>query len=78
MRQKMPAPPLKTVIWLGGSLRELKAFPAAVQDEIAMPKADIELITRRLKQAVAISYRLLVAGLGVTFSSVPLAPSVST
>ena len=30
----MPAPPLRPVIWLGDSLRELKAFPAAVQDEM--------------------------------------------
>ncbi|MEO5895776.1 MAG: type II toxin-antitoxin system RelE/ParE family toxin [Vicinamibacterales bacterium] len=112
----MPAP-LKTVIWLGDSLKELKGFPAAVQDEmgyaiylaqcgqkhvsakrmkrlgsgvlevvsdhrgdtfrsvytvrfadrvfvafqkksksgVATPKADIELIERRLKQAVEIS-----------------------
>jgi phage-related protein len=115
----MPASPLKPVIWLGDSLRELKAFPAVVQDEmgyaiylaqrgdkhvsakplkglgsgvlevvsdlrgdtfrsvytvhfaervfvlhafqkkskngIATPKADIELIKQRLKQAVEIS-----------------------
>ena len=115
----MPAPPLKPVIWLGDSLRELKAFPAAVQDEmgyavylaqcgqkhesskplkglgagvlevvsdhrgdtfrsvytvrfadrvfvlhafqkksksgVAMPKADIDLIKQRLKQATEIS-----------------------
>lgn len=31
---KMPAPSLKPVIWLGDSLRELKEFPAAVQDEM--------------------------------------------
>ena len=30
----MPAAPLKPVIWLGDSLRELKTFPAAVQDEM--------------------------------------------
>lgn len=30
----MPASPLKPVIWLGDSLRELKTFPAAVQDEM--------------------------------------------
>lgn len=30
----MPAPALKPVIWLGDSLRELKEFPAAVQDEM--------------------------------------------
>ena len=30
----MPAPPLKPVVWLGDSLRELKAFPATVQDEM--------------------------------------------
>jgi phage-related protein len=30
----MPAPPLKPVVWLGDSLRKLKAFPAAVQDEM--------------------------------------------
>jgi phage-related protein len=30
----MPTPPLRPVIWLGDSLRELKAFPAAVQDEM--------------------------------------------
>ena len=111
--------PLKPVIWLGDSLRELKTFPAAVQDEmgyaiylaqrgdkhvsakplkglgagvlevvsdhrgdtfrsvytvrfadrvfvlhafqkksksgIATPKADIELIKQRLKQAIEIS-----------------------
>ena len=110
---------LKPVIWLGDSLRELKTFPAAVQDEmgyaiylaqcgqkhvsakplkglgsgvlevvsdhrgdtfrsvytvrffdrvfvlhafqkksksgVATPKADIDLITQRLKQAVALS-----------------------
>ena len=32
--RKMPAPPLKPVVWLGDSLRELKTFPAAVQDEM--------------------------------------------
>jgi phage-related protein len=32
--RKMPAPPLKPVVWLGDSLRELRTFPAAVQDEI--------------------------------------------
>ena len=30
----MPAPPLKPVVWLGDSLRELRTFPAAVQDEM--------------------------------------------
>lgn len=30
----MPAQPLKPVIWLGDSLRELKTFPAPVQDEM--------------------------------------------
>lgn len=30
----MQAPPRKPVVWLGDSLRELKAFPAAVQDEM--------------------------------------------
>jgi phage-related protein len=30
----MPALPLKPVIWLGDSLRELKTFPAPVQDEL--------------------------------------------
>ena len=115
----MSAAPLKPVVWLGDSLRELKSFPGAVQDEmgyaiylaqcgqkhvsakplkglgsgvlevvsdhrgdafrsvytvrlaervfvlhafqkksrsgIATPKADIELIRQRLKQAVEIS-----------------------
>ncbi|MEO7190963.1 MAG: type II toxin-antitoxin system RelE/ParE family toxin [Vicinamibacterales bacterium] len=117
----MPASPLKAVIWLGDSLRELKTFPAGVQDEmgyaiylaqrgdkhvsakplkglgsgilevvsdhrgdtfrsvysvrfadcvfvlhafqkksksgIATPKVDVELIKRRLKQAVEISQK---------------------
>jgi phage-related protein len=117
----MPASPPKPVIWLGDSLRELKAFPPAVQDEmgyaiylaqrgdkhvsakplkglgagvlevvsdhrgdtfrsvytvrfanrvfvlhafqkksksgIATPKADVELIRQRLKQAIEISKR---------------------
>ena len=30
----MPAPPLKPVVWIGDSLRELKTFPAPVQDEM--------------------------------------------
>ncbi len=30
----MPPPDLKPVVWLGDSLRALKAFPAAVQDEV--------------------------------------------
>jgi phage-related protein len=30
----MPAPPLKPVVWLADSLRELGTFPAAVQDEM--------------------------------------------
>ena len=30
----MPSPPLKPVVWLGDSLRELKTFPATVQDEM--------------------------------------------
>ncbi len=32
--RKMPAPLLKPVVWLGDSLRELRRFPAAVQDEM--------------------------------------------
>ena len=91
---KMPAPPLKHVVWLGDSLRELRTFPAAVQDEmgyaiylaqrgdkrgrggqadtwrpsregaegagksksgIATPKAEIELIKQRLRQAIEIA-----------------------
>ena len=115
----MPPEPLKPVVWVGDSLRMLKSFPAAVQDEvgfalflaqrgekhiavkplkgfgagvmevvadhrgdtfravytvrladrvyvlhafqkkskhgIATPQAEIELIMRRLKQAIAIS-----------------------
>jgi phage-related protein len=34
MMAVMPAPLLKPVVWLGDSLRELKTFPAAVQDEM--------------------------------------------
>jgi phage-related protein len=34
MMARMRAPPLKAVVWLGDSLRELKAFPAGVQDEM--------------------------------------------
>jgi len=30
----MSAPPLKPVVWLGDSLRELRAFPATVRDEM--------------------------------------------
>ena len=30
----MPAPALRPVVWLGDSLRQLKAFPSAVQDEM--------------------------------------------
>lgn len=30
----MPSTPLKPVVWLGDSLRVLKSFPAAVQDEV--------------------------------------------
>ena len=30
----MAAPPLKPVVWLGDSLRELRTFPATVQDEM--------------------------------------------
>jgi phage-related protein len=30
----MSAPPLKPVVWLGDSLRELRSFPGAVQDEM--------------------------------------------
>lgn len=30
----MPLPALKPVVWLGDSLQALKAFPAAVQDEV--------------------------------------------
>lgn len=29
-----PPPPLKPVVWLGDSLRALKSFPSAVQDEV--------------------------------------------
>lgn len=89
------APPLKPVVWLGDSLRALKSFPSAVQDEVgyalflaqrgekhlaakpmkglgagayvlhafqkkakhgvATPQTEIDLIKRRLKQALAIS-----------------------
>jgi phage-related protein len=91
-------PSLKPVVWLGDSLRALKSFPSAVQDEVgyalflaqrgekhlaakpmvylvrfvdrvyvlhafqkkakhgvATPQTEIDLIKRRLKQAVAIS-----------------------
>ena len=30
----MPAPRVKPVVWLGDSLRELRTFPAVVQDEL--------------------------------------------
>ncbi len=30
----MPTSPLKPVVWLGDSLRELRTFPAGVQDEM--------------------------------------------
>jgi phage-related protein len=30
----MPEAPLKPVVWMGDSLRVLKTFPAAVQDEV--------------------------------------------
>ena len=30
----MPAPLVKPVVWLGDSLRELRTFPAVVQDEL--------------------------------------------
>ncbi len=30
----MPSEPLKPVVWVGDSLRTLKSFPAAVQDEV--------------------------------------------
>ena len=30
----MPLSPLKPVVWLGDSLRALKAFPASVKDEV--------------------------------------------
>lgn len=30
----MSAPPVKPVVWLGDSLRELRSFPGAVQDEM--------------------------------------------
>ena len=30
----MSAPPLKPVVWLGDSLRELRSFPGTVQDEM--------------------------------------------
>ena len=34
LEREMPALLLKPVIWLGDSLRELKRFPASVQDEM--------------------------------------------
>ena len=30
----MPDAPVKPVVWVGGSLRVLRTFPAAVQDEV--------------------------------------------
>lgn len=30
----VPPPPFKPVVWLGDSLRALKSFPSAVQDEV--------------------------------------------
>jgi len=30
----VPSEPLKPVVWVGDSLRTLKSFPAAVQDEV--------------------------------------------
>lgn len=30
----MPSPALKSVVWLGDSLRALKSFPSGVQDEV--------------------------------------------
>ncbi len=54
-RVQMLGLPLKPVIWLGDSLRELHAFQKKSRSGIATPKADIELIRQRLKQAVEIS-----------------------
>ena len=34
MMDEMPTSPLKPVVWLGDSLRELRTFPAGVQDEM--------------------------------------------
>ena len=58
--------PIKTVIWIGPTLKELKAFPRAVQRAVglafyatqlgetppdATPQKEIELIRARLKWA---------------------------
>ena len=43
--RRMPAPPLKHVVWLGDSLRELRTFPAAVQDKWAMRSTWLSVAT---------------------------------
>lgn len=57
----MPTKPLKPVEWIGSSLKDLRDFPRAVyvlhafqktsKAGIKTPKADIDLVRRRLKLA---------------------------
>jgi hypothetical protein len=42
-------PPLKPVIWVGTSLKDLREFPAPVQDHVGY--APYELIKQRLHDA---------------------------
>jgi phage-related protein len=59
-------PALKTVIWVGSSRRDLRAFPEPVKDHMGMPdtsrsaksktgretaRRDLELVKQRLREA---------------------------
>ena len=45
-------PFLTPLYWMGTSLKELRACPGEVKDGIATPKQEIDLIKRRLRDAV--------------------------
>ncbi len=71
----MPAPSLKPVVWLGDSLRELKTFPAVVQDELGYAiylaqRGDKHVSSKPLKGLGAGVFEVVSDHRGDTFRSV--------
>lgn len=71
----MPAPPLKPVVWLGDSLRELKTFPAVVQDELGYAiylaqRGDKHVSSKPLKRLGAGVFEVVSDHRGDSFRSV--------
>jgi phage-related protein len=49
--EELETPVLRPLVWLGTSLRNLRAFPDEAKKGIATPKPDVDLIKQRYKEA---------------------------